>query len=434
MLGEIRGEVRFKEPLSFHTSLRIGGTADIFVVPQDVDDIRHALMFAEREQLPVAVIGGGNNLLVKDRGLRGVVLRLEGCLGRAEFHGEEAIAGAGVSLSALIREAAALNLGGIECLVGIPATIGGALAMNAGTADGWIGDFVSAVYYLHPDGSLGEFKPAPGAFTYRNFNAPPGAVLIGCRLRLHRRPLAEIQKETKQRLKLKKSTQPLALASAGCVWKNPAGDVAARMIEKCGLKGKRGNGAEISSKHPNFIVNRGGGGAARLPAALGAVGHWLLTTHRFAVARVEVRGVSRVSPEQILAVAAIPRGTNIFRLDTTVVTGRVESLPEVRRADVVRELPDRVVISVEERRPFTLVHGGRLHWMDEEGRLLGAPPEVVAPPMPVISGLSADELASMRTAPRPQARAAIAGIPALLRSGNGLTAQISAVDMSRPGG
>jgi len=105
MLGEIRGEVRFKEPLSFHTSLRIGGTADIFVVPQDVDDIRHALMFAEREQLPVSVIGGGNNLLVKDRGVRGVVLRLEGCLGRAEFHGEEAIAGAGVSLSALIREA-----------------------------------------------------------------------------------------------------------------------------------------------------------------------------------------------------------------------------------------------------------------------------------------------------------------------------------------
>src|SRR5215813_2208348 len=262
MLGEIRGEVRFKEPLSFHTSLRIGGTADIFVVPQDVDDIRHALMFAEREQLPVSVIGGGNNLLVKDRGVRGVVLRLEGCLGRAEFHGEEAIAGAGVSLSALIREAAALNL------VGIPAMIGGALAMNAGTADGWIGDFVSAVYFLHPDGSLGEFKPAAGTFTYRNFNAPVGAVLIGCRLRLQRKPLAEIQKEMKQRLKMKKSTQPLALASAGCVWKNPPGEVAAKMIEKCGLKGKRINGAEISSKHANFIVNRGGATAADIVALM----------------------------------------------------------------------------------------------------------------------------------------------------------------------
>src|SRR5258708_39601440 len=112
MLGEMRGEVGFKEPLSVHSWLRMGGTADIFVVPQDVDDIRHALMFAEREQLPVSVIGGGNNLLVKDRGVRGVVPRLEGCLGRAEFHGEEAIAAAGASLSALIRQTPALNRGG----------------------------------------------------------------------------------------------------------------------------------------------------------------------------------------------------------------------------------------------------------------------------------------------------------------------------------
>src|SRR5712664_396310 len=267
MLGEIRGEVRFKEPLSFHTSLRIGGPADIFVVPQDVDDIRHALMFAEREQLPVSVIGGANNLLVKDRGVRGVVLRLEGCLGRAEFHGEEAIAGAGVSLSALIREAAAINLGGIECLVGIPATIGGALAMNAGTADGAIGDFVSAVYYLHPDGTLGEFKPGSG-LPYSAFYAPAGSVLVGCRLHFHRRPLADIQKDIKQRLKTKKSTQPLALASAGCVWKSPPGEQATRLIEKAGLKGKRVNGAEISAKHANFIVNRGGGMAADVLALM----------------------------------------------------------------------------------------------------------------------------------------------------------------------
>jgi len=168
-----------------------------------------------------------------------------------------------------------------------------------------------------------------------------------------------------------------------------------------------------------------------ITAGGGAGLHWLLTTPRFGVASVEVRGVSRVPPDQILAAAAIQRGTNIFKLDTIGVTGRVESLPEVRRADVVRELPNRVVISVEERRPFTLVHGGRLHWMDEEGRLLGASPEAVAPPMPVISGLSAEELASMRTAPGPKARAAIGVIRALLRSGNGLTAEISEIDMSR---
>ncbi|MGH7262716.1 MAG: UDP-N-acetylmuramate dehydrogenase [Candidatus Rokuibacteriota bacterium] len=268
MLGEIRGEVRFKEPLSFHTSLRIGGPADIFVIPQDADDIRQALSYAEKERLPLEVIGGGNNLVVKDRGVRGVVVKLEGCLGRVEFRGEEGVAGAGASLSALIREAAALSLGGIECLVGIPATIGGALAMNAGTQDGAIGDFVSAVYFLHADGTLGEFKPGTGAFAYRTFNCPPGAILIGARLQLHRRPQVEIQKDIKQRLKQKKATQPLALASAGCVWKNPASDYAGRLVEKVGLKGKRLNGAEISSKHANFIVNRGGASAADILALM----------------------------------------------------------------------------------------------------------------------------------------------------------------------
>jgi UDP-N-acetylmuramate dehydrogenase len=269
MLGEIRGEVRFKEPLSFHTSLRVGGPADFFIVPQDVEDIRLALAFAAKEGLPVDVIGGGNNLLVRDRGIRGVVLKLEGCLGRAEFHGEEAVAGAGVGLSALIREAAALNLGGIECLVGIPATIGGAVAMNAGSPEGWIGDFVSAAYFLNPDGTLGEFKPGSGAFGYRAFAAPPGSVLIGARLRLHRRPHAEILRDIKARLKQKKSTQPLALASAGGVWRNaPAGESASRLIERVGLRGKRLHGAEISAKHANFIVNRGGATAGDVLALM----------------------------------------------------------------------------------------------------------------------------------------------------------------------
>src|ERR1044072_8518297 len=105
MMGEIRGEVRFKEPLGFHTSLRIGGPADIFIVPQDVEDIRFALSFAEREQLSLDVIGGGNNLLVSDRGVRGVVLKLEGCLGRAEVYGGEGISGARGGLSAPILAA-----------------------------------------------------------------------------------------------------------------------------------------------------------------------------------------------------------------------------------------------------------------------------------------------------------------------------------------
>jgi UDP-N-acetylmuramate dehydrogenase len=268
MLGEIRGEVRFKEPLAFHTSLRIGGPSDIFIVPQDVDDVRKALMFADKEKLPVVVLGGGHNVLVRDRGIRGIVIKLEGCLGRMEFHGEEVTIGCGAGLSTMIREAAALGLGGIECLVGIPATIGGALAMNAGTHDGSIGDFVAAVYFLHPDGTIGELKPVPGTFAYRTFSVPAGAILLGARLILHRKPQKEIQAEIKARLKHKKATQPLALASAGCVWKNPDFDQTGKLLEKVGLKGKRIGGAEISAKHANFIVNRGGATAANVLALM----------------------------------------------------------------------------------------------------------------------------------------------------------------------
>jgi UDP-N-acetylmuramate dehydrogenase len=231
------------------------------------------------------VLGGGNNVLVKDRGIRGMVVKLEGCLGRMEFHGEEVTIGGGAGLSTMIREAAALGLGGMECLVGIPATIGGALAMNAGGPDGAIGDFVSAVYVLHSDGTIGELKPAPGAFSYRSLNFPTGAILLGARLALHRKPQKEILAEVKVRLKQKKATQPLALAAAGMIWKNPGADQAGRLLEKAGLRGKRVGAAEISAKHANFVVNRGG-----------ATARDILALVDLAIERVSATGV-RLQPE-----------------------------------------------------------------------------------------------------------------------------------------
>src|SRR5712692_1548614 len=149
---------------------------------------------------------------------------------------------------------------------------------------------------------------------------------------------------------------------------------------------------------------------------------------------VAVHGASRVPTAEILAAAAVEPGTSLFRLDPGAVARRVEAIPEVRRADVVREFPNRIVISVEERRPFTLVHSGRLHWIDEEGRVLGASPEAVIPQVPVVSGLSDDELTSMKSAPSPKALAAIALIRALLRTGSALAAEISEIDMSRTDG
>jgi cell division protein FtsQ len=161
---------------------------------------------------------------------------------------------------------------------------------------------------------------------------------------------------------------------------------------------------------------------------------WVMTSPRFAVTAVDVRGSSRVPVARILAAAGIAPGANLWTIDSRAVVGRIEAMPEIRRADLVREMPNRLTIVVEERRPFTLVHAGRLHWMDEDGRVLGEEARAVAPEVPVITGLSEDELTSMRTAPGPKARAAIALIRALLRSGSALTAEISEIDMSRAEG
>jgi UDP-N-acetylmuramate dehydrogenase len=267
MLGRIVGAVRFKEPLRFHTALHIGGPAEFFIVPQDLDDVRYALAFAEQEALPVVAIGGGNNLLVADRGVRGVVLKLQGVLARTEFHGDEAVVGAGVNIGAFLREAAARGLGGLECLAGIPATLGGALAMNVRTQKGSMISVCAQICFLHPDGTVGEVRAAAGV-PAASVRLPAGSVVLGCRITLSRRPPAQIQKEIHERLMLKKATEPFALASAGYVWRNPPGETAAQLIARAGLRGKRVNNVEISSKCANFIVNRGGATATDVLALM----------------------------------------------------------------------------------------------------------------------------------------------------------------------
>ena len=161
---------------------------------------------------------------------------------------------------------------------------------------------------------------------------------------------------------------------------------------------------------------------------------WLTTAPYFAVRQIEVRGASRVPQARILDAAGVVLGANLWTLDTRAVQVRLAAIPEIARADVVRAFPDRVTIAVEERRPFTLVHAARLHWLDENGRLLGEESRAVVPELPVISGLTETELAAMRTTPGPKARAAIALIRALLRSGSRLAAEISEIDMSRAEG
>jgi cell division protein FtsQ len=204
--------------------------------------------------------------------------------------------------------------------------------------------------------------------------------------------------------------------------------IARQRLGRPGSRGRRERPRRLArwARRVGFLA------AALLVLALQALAvHWVFTTPRFAITAVEVRGAARVPTERILDVAGVAPGTNLWRVDSDAVVGRLEALPEIRRAELIRELPGRVTILVEERRPFTLVHGNRLHWMDEEGRVLGEERQAVVPPVPVITGLTEDEVATMRTEPSPKARAAIALIRTLLRSGSPLAAAISEIDMSR---
>jgi cell division protein FtsQ len=172
-------------------------------------------------------------------------------------------------------------------------------------------------------------------------------------------------------------------------------------------------------------------------AVLGAGGaaiRWLLTSPRFAVTEVAVVGASRLTPEEIVAASGIGPGINLFRLDRSAVVARLEGLPLVRRADVVRRFPNRVTVAVEERRPFTLAHAGRLHWIDEQGVSLGAETRAVVPQAPVITGLSPADLATGDGTPAPRVAAGISLLRVLLRSETALLRQISEIDVSRPDG
>jgi cell division protein FtsQ len=174
--------------------------------------------------------------------------------------------------------------------------------------------------------------------------------------------------------------------------------------------------------------------ALLLTAGVAAGVRWLLVSPRFALAAVDVRGAHRVPVDRIVEAADLPAGISIFAVDPRAVVARVEALPEVRRAEVIRALPNRMTIVVEERRPFTLLHTGRLHWVDEEARAIGEERHAVVPPVPLITGLTEAEVSAMRTAPGPKAQVAIAVIQTLLRSGSSLTEEIAEVDVRRDDG
>ncbi|HBE72881.1 MAG TPA: hypothetical protein DDW31_02080 [candidate division Zixibacteria bacterium] len=257
----VRGRCLFDEPLFRHTSFRIGGPADLLVAPADPDDLRTALKALDRK-VPSYIIGNGSNILVSDRGIRGAVIWIGKGFRQFERRGGLLKLGAGHSLPGLVDQCRALGLSGMEWAAGIPGSLGGALVMNAGAYGGQMADVVESVFGYLPSGKPAELSAPEIKFSYRRARYPSGFVITGCRMKLASGNPAAIRRRMDKWLGKRRANQPLSLPSAGCIFKNPEGDSARRLIGLAGLRGRRVGGAQVSAKHANFIVNYGGARAA----------------------------------------------------------------------------------------------------------------------------------------------------------------------------
>jgi len=259
LLAEIEGAVRFDEPLKRYTTYRIGGPAEILVDAACEEDVVKTLAAAREFECPVYVMGGGSNLLVSDAGVRGIVLRLGHSLGRVAFDGPTVRAEAGVSLPKLAKLAADRGLSGLEWAGGVPGTVGGAVAMNAGAHGGETSKVLRGAHLVSRQGERSFASPKELRYTYRRSGLirEKGHVVLAAEFRLVPDDRRAIFERMKQFATRRRSTQPLGMPSSGSVFKNPPGDYAGRLIEAANLKGTRIGGAEISTVHGNFIVNRG---------------------------------------------------------------------------------------------------------------------------------------------------------------------------------
>jgi len=259
-LPAVRGEIRENEPMSQHTSWRIGGPAETYFVPADLDDLSLFLRQLSTD-IPLFWFGIGSNLLVRDGGLPGVVISASGISKQLEQEGDYRVrAGAGVPCTQLARQCIRWGFGPSEFFAGIPGTVGGALAMNAGAHGGETWERVESVSTIDRRGEVRSRGPADFDIGYRSVTGPLNEWFIDALFRFDSavRPSMEA---LGQMLDRRKKTQPLGLPSCGSVFRNPPGDHAARLIEAAGLKGFAIGGAEVSEKHANFIINRDGASA-----------------------------------------------------------------------------------------------------------------------------------------------------------------------------
>jgi UDP-N-acetylmuramate dehydrogenase len=267
----LRGRLLRNEPMARHSSWRVGGFADRYYIPADLEDLR-AFLAQEPPSTPLLWLGLGSNLLVRDGGFRGTVVAVAGALRKLRHEPpEDVIADAGVPCAKAARFAAEHRLAGVEFLSGIPGTIGGALAMNAGAHGGEIWDHVQSATTLDRQGTLRERVRGELHVSYRHVALPQGELFVRARLRLRPDAAGSGEERIRELLARRAETQPTGEFSCGSVFRNPPGDYAGRLIENCGLKGLRVGAARVSDKHANFFINEGGATAAQLEQLIGMV-------------------------------------------------------------------------------------------------------------------------------------------------------------------
>lgn len=259
---QIQGQVQFEESLKKYTSLKVGGPAELLAKPADQEDLKKLISLCEEYQVPWTILGKGSNVIIKDGGIRGVVLVLDDgfkSLECIEEHDEfmRLQVGAAYPLPKLVEFARSRALEGVQYLFGIPASVGGALRMNAGTKKGEIKDIVEEVHLMDRNGELATLKGKRLHFSYRHLKLNPKTIILSGVFKLYKGDAEKINRELQSYRQYRFETQPLDLPSLGSVFKNPEHEFAAELIEEAGLKDVRVGGARISNKHSNWIVNEG---------------------------------------------------------------------------------------------------------------------------------------------------------------------------------
>ena len=254
----------FDEPLAKHTTFGIGGPADCMVFPETREELSKLIKYAYQKKKSTIFIGSGSNILVWDKGFDGIVISLKKSFKNLTIkRNSQIIVEAGVMLGTMVKQAMAAEIGGLESLIGVPGTVGGALIMNAGAFGSEISKYFEEAKTMTTEGDTKSYKKGEIEFSYRHSTFPKNEILLEATFQCKRGKPAEILKDRKVASDGRKSNQPLKFRSAGSIFKNPSASLAAGyLIDKTGLKGTERGGAAISEKHANFIVNMGDATAA----------------------------------------------------------------------------------------------------------------------------------------------------------------------------